>query len=212
SGEEKLMVCQTCSYGTTQEEGKTCPQCQTYLEEKRGIEVGHIFQLGTKYSEPMKAYFLDRDGREKPLVMGCYGIGIGRTMAAAIEANHDEKGIRWPISIAPYEVAVIPVNSKKESHREQAETIYRALLEHGFEVVVDDREVSAGYKFNEADLIGFPFQVIVGEKVEKGGIVEIKIRRDGERIEVNRERIVQLLEELKRNYGKTRECSNEYQG
>ncbi|MGC8778836.1 MAG: proline--tRNA ligase, partial [Candidatus Caldatribacteriaceae bacterium] len=155
SGEEKLMVCNACSYGTTQEE-QTCPQCRTPLEEKRGIEVGHIFQLGTKYSEPMKAYFLDRDGKEKPLLMGCYGIGIGRTMAAAIEANHDDKGIKWPPSIAPYEVIVIPVNSKKESHREQAEKMYYNLLENGFEVIIDDREATAGYKFNEADLVGFP--------------------------------------------------------
>lgn len=204
SGEEKLMVCQSCSYGTTREE-EVCPQCQTHLEEKKGIEVGHIFQLGTKYSESMKAYFLDRDGKEKPLVMGCYGIGIGRTMAAAIEANHDDKGIRWPVSIAPYEVAVIPVNSKRESHREQAEKVYRALLEQGFEAVIDDREASAGYKFNEADLIGFPFQVIVGEKAEKGGMLEIKIRRNGERVEVSQEGVIQLLKELKKNHGETRE-------
>ncbi|MEN3185544.1 MAG: proline--tRNA ligase [Atribacterota bacterium] len=204
SGEEKLMVCGSCSYGTTKEE-KTCPRCQTDLEEEKGIEVGHIFQLGTKYSEPMKAYFLDKDGKEKPLVMGCYGIGIGRTMAAAIEANHDEKGIRWPVSIAPYEVVVIPVNSNKESHRERAEKIYYTLLERGFEVVIDDRQYSAGYKFNEADLIGFPFQIIVGEKMEKDGVLEIKIRKNGERIEVSQEGVVQFLRERKKKNGETRE-------
>lgn len=202
SGEEKLMVCHACSYGTTKEEER-CPQCHAPLEEKKGIEVGHIFQLGTKYSEPMKAYFLDQDGKEKPLLMGCYGIGIGRTMAAAIEANHDDKGIQWPLSIAPYEVVVIPVNVKKESHRDQAETIYHSLLEKCFEAVIDDREASAGYKFHEADLIGFPFQVIVGEKIEQGR-VEVKIRKSGERVEVSREEAVGFLGKLKESHGETR--------
>jgi len=203
SGEEKLMVCNSCSYGTTKEE-QICPQCLVPLEEKRGIEVGHIFQLGTKYSEPMKAYFLDKDGQEKPLFMGCYGIGIGRTMAAAIEANHDDKGIQWPLSIAPYEVVVIPVNSKKESHREQAERVYSNLLENGFEAIIDDREVTAGYKFNEADLLGFPFQVIVGAKAEKDGVLEIKIRKSGERVEVTQEGVIEFLENFKKSYGKRR--------
>ncbi|MGQ9473358.1 MAG: proline--tRNA ligase [Candidatus Caldatribacteriaceae bacterium] len=203
SGEEKLMVCGTCSYGTTKEE-QICPDCGTVLEERRGIEVGHIFQLGSKYSEPMKAYFLDKDGKEKPLLMGCYGIGIGRTMAAAIEANHDEKGIQWPFSIAPYEVIVIPINSKKESHREQAQKMYYNLLEKGFEVLFDDREVTAGYKFNEADLLGFPLQIIVGERTEKNGIFEIKIRKSGERVEVVQERVISLLQDFRKNYGKAR--------
>lgn len=192
SGEERVFVCLKCgSASTTGDE--QCPRCGGSMEEKRGIEVGHIFQLGTKYSEPMKAYFVDRDGKEKPLVMGCYGIGIGRTMAAAIEANHDEKGIRWPLALAPYEAVVIPVNMKKAKHREEAEGIYRELCRAGFEAAIDDREESAGYKFNEADLIGFPVQVIVGERIERSGRVEVKLRRNNERIEVQRDSVLELL-------------------
>lgn len=197
SGEEKVFVCTRCG-GASTSEGTYCPQCGGPMEEKRGIEVGHIFQLGTKYSEPMKAYFVDRDGKEKPLVMGCYGIGIGRTMAAAIEANHDEKGICWPLSLAPYEVVVIPINVKKERHREEAESIYEELSRAGFEVVIDDREESAGYKFNEADLIGFPIHVIVGEKMERSGTVEVKLRKSNERIEVQRAEVRGVLERIRK--------------
>lgn len=197
SGEERVFVCPRCGNATTVEEAR-CPQCGGPVEEKRGIEVGHIFQLGTKYSEPMKAYFVDRDGKEKPLVMGCYGIGIGRTMAAAIEANHDEKGICWPLSLAPYEIAVIPVNVKKEKHREEAWSIYEELSRTGFEVVLDDREESAGYKFSEADLIGFPIHVIVGERIERSGTVEVKLRRNNERIEVRRTEICEFLERIRK--------------
>jgi prolyl-tRNA synthetase len=197
SGEEKVFVCPSCDNATTAEEA-VCPQCGGFLEEKRGIEVGHIFQLGTKYSEPMKAYFVDRDGKEKPLVMGCYGIGIGRTMAAAIEANHDEKGICWPISLAPYEVVVIPVNMKKEGHRQAAEELYGKLCRSGFEAVIDDREESAGYKFTEADLIGFPLHIIVGERMERSGRVEIKLRKTHERFEVQKDDVCELLGKIRK--------------
>ncbi len=196
SGEEKLLICPTCNFSTTQDEER-CPHCGTDLEEKRGIEVGHIFQLGTKYSEPMKAYFVDRDGEEKPLIMGCYGIGIGRTMAAAIEAYHDDKGIQWPLSIAPYEVAIIPINWKNAKQREVAEEIYQESQEKGFEVVVDDREFSAGYKFSEADLIGFPLQVIVGEKMSQEGKIEVKVRKNDQRWEAKKEELFTLLFKLK---------------
>ncbi len=196
SGEEKFLVCPACDFGTTQEEAK-CPNCGDSLEEKRGIEVGHIFQLGTKYSESMKAYFVDKDGEEKPLIMGCYGIGIGRTMAAAIEACHDEKGIQWPLSISPYEVVIIPVNWRKAEQRKAAEEIYQELKKKDFEVVIDDREFSAGYKFSEADLIGFPLQVIVGEKMSQEGKIEIKIRQNNERWETKKEEVLTLLLKLK---------------
>jgi len=196
SGEEKFLVCPACDFGTTQEEAK-CPNCGDSLEEKRGIEVGHIFQLGTKYSESRKAYFVDKDGEEKPLIMGCYGIGIGRTMAAAIEACHDEKGIQWPLSISPYEVVIIPVNWRKAEQRKAAEEIYQELKKRDFEVVIDDREFSAGYKFSEADLIGFPLQVIVGEKMSQEGKIEIKIRQNNERWETKKEEVLTLLLKLK---------------
>ncbi|MCX6090562.1 MAG: proline--tRNA ligase, partial [Candidatus Atribacteria bacterium] len=186
SGEEKVMVCPHCGVNSTQEV-VSCPVCGAVMDEKRGIEVGHIFQLGTKYSEPMKAYFVDQDGKERPLIMGCYGIGVGRTMAAAIEANHDEKGIQWPWNIAPYEIMVIPVNRKKAEWVEFSEGIYQELLSHTLEVVLDDREVSAGYKFNEADLIGFPLQIIIGEKAIKEGTIEIKVRKTAQRMEMKKE-------------------------
>lgn len=197
SGEERVFICLSCGSATTVEEAR-CPQCGGVVEEKRGIEVGHIFQLGTKYSEPMKAYFVDRDGKEKPLVMGCYGIGIGRTMAAAIEANHDERGICWPLALAPYEVVVIPVNMKKTKHWEEAWSIYEELSQAGFEVVLDDREESAGYKFAEADLIGFPIHVIVGEKTERNGVVEVKLRKSNERAEVRRTEVCEFLRKIRK--------------
>ncbi len=196
SGEEKLGLCPVCDFSTTKDE-EICPHCGTKLEEKKGIEVGHIFQLGTKYSEPMRAYFVDKDGEEKPLIMGCYGIGIGRTMAAAIEAYHDEKGIQWPLNISPYEVIIIPINWKKPEQQEVAEKFYQDLKGESFEVVIDDREFSAGYKFNEADLIGFPLQVIVGEKASSGGIVEIKVRQMDKRWETKKEELLDFLLKLK---------------
>ena len=196
SGEEKIMRCPKCGLSSTQDI-TACPVCDAELEEKRGIEVGHIFQLGTKYSELMKAYFVDQDGKEKPLIMGCYGIGIGRTMAAAIEANHDQNGIQWPWNIAPYEVIVIPVNVKNPSFLKNSDDLYQNLLTAGYEAVWDDREVSAGYKFNEADLIGFPLQVIVGEKTLKNGLLEIKIRTNGKRIEFSQDQLLTVIKKLK---------------
>ncbi|QPM69281.1 proline--tRNA ligase [Atribacter laminatus] len=196
SGEEKVMRCPKCLVASTQEISD-CPECHAGMEEKRGIEVGHIFQLGTKYSESMKAYFVDQDGKEKPLIMGCYGIGIGRTMAAAIEANHDENGIKWPWNIAPYEIIIIPVKLKNQAGMELAESISQQLAHQGYETIWDDREVSAGYKFKEADLIGFPIQVIVGEKALKNGTLEIKIRSNGKRIECTREQLVSVIKKIK---------------
>ena len=204
SGEEKVMRCPKCLVASTQEI-RNCPECHTEMEEKRGIEVGHIFQLGTKYSESMKAYFVDQDGKEKPLIMGCYGIGIGRTMAAAIEANHDDNGIQWPWNIAPYEIIVIPIKLKNQVSIELAEAIYRQLADEGYEAIWDDREVSAGYKFNEADLIGFPLQVIVGEKALKNGVLEIKIRSNGKSIECSNEQLITTVKKIKDDLTKLRE-------
>jgi prolyl-tRNA synthetase len=160
-----------------------CPKCGEPLVEKRGIEVGHIFKLGTKYSEAMNATFVDEDGKERPMVMGCYGIGVTRVMAAAVEQNHDEDGIIWPFEIAPFEVVIIPTNVKKEEIMNLAENIYKELQAKGFDVVIDDRNARPGFKFKDADLIGIPFQVIVGKKAADG-IVEIKVRKKGERFEV----------------------------
>ncbi len=199
SGEEKVVVCPSCGLGSTEEQEK-CTRCGSSLEEKRGIEVGHIFQLGTKYSEPMKAYFVDQDGKEKPVIMGCYGIGIGRTMAAAIEAHHDEQGIKWPYSIAPYQVIVIPVNAKQQEQMQEAQRVYEDLLSQDFEALLDDRDVSAGFKFNEADLLGIPVQVIVGTKFLKTGKIEVKFRMTGDREEISPQEIANLLDRAKSGF------------
>ncbi len=162
-------------------EGDSCPECGEPMNIRRGIEVGHVFKLGCKYSEALDANFLDENGETKPFVMGCYGIGIGRTVAAAIEQNHDEDGIIWPTPIAPYHVDIILANMKDTVCREVAEKLYAALGGLGVEAVLDDRDERAGVKFKDADLIGFPYQVIVGPKGIKEGRLEVKSRKTGER-------------------------------
>ncbi len=160
-------------------EGEMCPVCKKPLFITRGIEVGNIFQLGTKYSEPMGATYTDENGENKPFIMGCYGIGITRTAAAAIEKHHDDFGIIWPLAIAPYHCVVIPVNIQEEDQKNMALEIYKKLQEKGVEVVLDDRNDRAGVKFKDADLIGFPFRITVGKTV-KDGLVEFKERAGGE--------------------------------
>jgi prolyl-tRNA synthetase len=161
-------------------EGDPCPRCGGRLTIRRGIEVGHVFKLGTKYSAAMHCTFLDADGVERPAVMGTYGIGVGRTMAAAIEQNHDKDGIIWPVPIAPYHVMVLPLNVNDAAQREQAETLYAALQAAGWEVLLDDRDERAGAKFKDADLIGLPLRVVVSDKTLKQGAAEVKVRRTGE--------------------------------
>ena len=157
------------------EAGDICPVCGKSLKVTRGIEVGNIFQLGTKYSKPMNAVFLDKNGKTQPYVMGCYGIGVTRTVAAAVEAHYDEHGIKWPLAIAPYHAVVIPVSTKDELQIKVANDIYQTLLKHGVEVVLDDRDERAGVKFKDADLIGFPFRITVGKSISEG-LVEFKFR------------------------------------
>ena len=152
------------------------------LEIFRGIEVGHVFKLGTKYSESLKATFLDNEGKERFIVMGCYGIGVGRTVAAAIEQNHDENGIIWPIPIAPFQIMVIPLNMKNNEVAKISEDIYKTLIAEDIDALLDDRDERPGIKFKDADLIGIPVQIIIGEKNLKDSKVEIKIRKDGRRI------------------------------
>jgi prolyl-tRNA synthetase len=153
-----------------------CPRCGKPIVFSRGIEVGHVFKLGVKYSDAMKAYFLDEHGKERPILMGCYGIGIGRTLAAAIEQNHDEKGIVFPIPLAPFEVAVLALQMHEPRVAETAEQLYRTLSGQGLEVLLDDRDERAGVKFNDADLLGIPVRVTVGLKGIGQGYVEIKLR------------------------------------
>lgn len=160
------------------EEGEPCPRCATGVYKiRRGIEVGHIFILGTKYSAALKAHYLDAQGKENAMVMGCYGIGVGRTAAAAIEQNHDEKGILWPVPIAPYHVEVIPVNYTVDAVKKASDTIYDTLWGMGVETLLDDRPDRLGVKLNDADLIGIPLQIIIGPKNLEAGKVEIKIRK-----------------------------------
>ena len=160
--------------------GDPCPRCGESIKIARGIEVGHVFKLGTKYSKAMKAMYLDKDGQEKIMIMGCYGIGIGRTVAAGIEQNHDENGIVWPMPLAPYHVMITPVNINEITVKETAEYLYNAMMTEGIEVIFDDRDERAGVKFKDADLIGIPLRITVGHKNLQDGNVELKIRKTGE--------------------------------
>ena len=158
-----------------------CPRCEDgKYQVKRGIEVGHIFILGTKYSSAMKAVFLDQHGKENALVMGCYGIGVGRTAAAAIEQNNDERGIIWPRNLAPFQVIIIPVNYSNSDLKNACDTLYNRLQETGIETLLDDRSDRLGGKLKDADLVGIPLQIIIGPKSLSAGQVEIKIRKTNE--------------------------------
>lgn len=163
-------------------EGDLCPRCEESLRIYKGIEVGHIFKLGIKYSKSLHATYLDDSGKERFFEMGCYGIGVGRTAAASIEQNHDEKGIVWPMPIAPFQATILPLNMKNADVVKISEDIYQTLKNSNIEALLDDRDERAGIKFNDADLIGIPIQIIVGEKNLKDHRVEIKIRKDGNRI------------------------------
>jgi prolyl-tRNA synthetase len=179
--------------------GDPCPKCQGKLEEIRGIEVGHIFKLGTEYSEKMKAYFQDEDGSLKPFVMGCYGLGVSRLVSAVAEIYHDEDGLCWPISVAPFDLIIILVNTQDDVQRETADKIY-AQLSQKMSVLYDDREESPGVKFKDADLIGIPIQIVVGRKAMENK-VELRVRRTREREDVSLEeiedRVLSLWERLK---------------
>lgn len=157
-----------------------CPRCGQKIEKARGIEVGQVFKLQTKYSEALSATFLDENGREKPIFMGCYGIGVSRTMAASIEQNYDENGIIWPVAIAPYHVVVIPVNAKNEEQLQLAEKLYNNFNSLGIEAVLDDRNERAGVKFKDADLIGYPVRITVGGKAIEENLLEVTIRKTKE--------------------------------
>ena len=161
------------------QETDPCPRCGSRLNFVRGIEVGHVFKLGTKYSKAMKATYLDKDGQEKYMVMGCYGIGVGRTVASVIEQNRDEKGIIWPMSVAPYHVIIVPVNINDPELSKAAEALYGELRKKGVEVILDDRDDRAGVKFNDADLIGIPIRVTLGPRRLAEGEAEVMFRKEG---------------------------------
>ena len=180
------------------QEGDKCPKCGQPLEIMRGVEVGHIFKLGTKYSESMGATFLDQNGKSQPIIMGCYGIGVERTVAAVIEQHHDENGIIWPLALAPYHVVVVPVNVKKEEHLENAEKIYNELQAAGVEVLLDDRNERAGFKFKDSDLLGIPMRITVGKDIVDGK-VEFKLRKEADKEIIS---VDEVLDRVKAEFAK----------
>ena len=177
-----------------------CPKCGGMIELKKGIEVGQVFKLGTKYSEKLGCTYLDRDGKTHPMVMGCYGIGITRTVAASIEQNHDKDGIIWPVAIAPYEVVIVPANNKDEGVMNAARHLYDEMEDCRDEIILDDRDERAGIKFKDADLIGYPIRVTIGKKWKESGLVEVRLRRSGVVSEVAladcKTKVLEMLEEL----------------
>jgi prolyl-tRNA synthetase len=180
--------------------GDACPMCAAPLRTERGVEVGNIFKLGTKYSESMGATYLDKDGRSRAMTMGCYGIGTGRLIASVIEQSHDDAGIVWPVAIAPYELSLVALQHPKSPHvRQLADELYAELSAAGVEVLLDDRDERPGVKFNDADLIGVPLRVTVGSRGLENGLVELTDRATGERADVPvEETVAEVRERLRR--------------
>jgi prolyl-tRNA synthetase len=176
--------------------GHACRHCGTPLEAKRGIEVGHVFKLGTYFSERLEASFLDSQGVQRTIIMGCYGIGVGRLLAAAIEQNHDDKGIVFPSTIAPYQVYLVALNVEDPQVAQAAEDLYQRLERAGLEVLYDDRQETAGVKFKDADLLGFPVRIVVSPRNLRQGSAEVKRRRESEAQLVVMEGVVEAAKGL----------------
>jgi len=176
--------------------GEGCPNCEKHLEVFPAIELGHIFKLGTKYSDSMRAFFTDEKGEEHPIIMGSYGIGVERVMACSIEQNHDANGIVWDKAIAPFLVHLIGMNLKKQEIVDACEKIYNDLNQAKIDVLFDDRDVTAGFKFNDADLLGMPIQIVIGEKKLKENKCEVKIRKTGERFDIVLNELQNKIKEL----------------
>jgi prolyl-tRNA synthetase len=201
-GETGYIYCKNCSYIASlgEEEDienskRQCPNCGSSIEVKIGLEIGHTFVLRDKYSSLLQATFVDQDGTVKPILMGCYGIGVSRIIAALIEENNDKNGIIWPVNLAPYKVNVIPVNVSDEKQREVAFAIYETLSKEGLDPIIDDRSESGGVKFKDSDLLGFPLSLICGRNVSKNE-VEIKIRKDGTILNVSVSEAISKVKEL----------------
>ncbi|MGC9361220.1 MAG: proline--tRNA ligase, partial [Anaerolineae bacterium] len=177
-------------------EGDRCPHCGGTLQSVRGIEAGHVFKLGTKYSEAMGATFQDQDGVAKPLVMGCYGIGTGRLMSCIIEQHHDDYGIIWPVSVAPFQLHIVSIGTNKPAVVEAADELYQCMSDAGYEVLYDDRDESAGVKFNDADLIGVPVRLTVSTKTISQESVEVKARWEKQRRMVPQEELKEAIDAL----------------
>jgi prolyl-tRNA synthetase len=180
----------------TVESGEGCPRCETgILEVFKGMEIGHIFKLGTKYSDSMGAYVLTQDGKQVPIVMGSYGIGVGRIISAAVEQQHDDDGIIWPRSLAPFDVVVTITNMKQDDLREAGEKLYEGLQRAGLEVLLDDRDERAGVKFKDADLIGIPYRITIGKKIAEG-LVELFDRRTKKSEDVKMTEVIAHVQRL----------------
>lgn len=210
TGEDKVLICQKCQFAANVEKFKnikSCPKCKAPLKEFSAIESGHAFYLGQKYSKTMGANFVDKKGKSQPIIMGCYGIGLGRLMATIVEIHHDEKGIIWPKQVSPFDIHLVDLGQKKVS-----EKVYRDLQKLGLEVLYDDREdKTAGEKFAEADLIGIPYRIVVSERTIKKDSVEIKERKKKETKLVKINRLPQFLRpKIKNQRSKTKieKCKN----
>ena len=196
SGEDKVLICKKCKSNFAEKTDlKNCSKCNGELMVQQAIEIGHIFQLGTKYSQTLGAYFLDEKGKKQPMVMGCYGIGVSRLIATIIEQNNDADGILWPREVSPAQILVLPVNFGDVKIKEASLKIYQKLIEEGFDVIIDDRFLSAGIKFKDADLIGFPIQIIIGAKLAQNTL-EIKFRRENKSSEVKLDNFLEKIKEL----------------
>jgi prolyl-tRNA synthetase len=199
SGEDKVLYCKNCKYveAFRQESIQlSCPKCAHNLDKINTLEVGHIFKLRTKYSLSLGAQFLDKDGIQKPLIMGCYGIGVSRIIPAIIEQNHDAEGIIWPKEISPYKVIIIPLNIYERKVMEIAKYIYESLINLGIDVILDDRDEQAGVKFKDADLIGIYLKVVIGKEFLSKGNLELSLRKDKKIIKVKKEAILNRIKKL----------------
>ena len=200
NGEDLILYCEGCGYGASQikedEAGRKCPRCSKKLSTNNAIEIGHIFKLGVKYSESLSATFLNEKGKAKPIIMGCYGIGVNRIVAALIEQNHDKNGIIWPHAISPYQVTILAIDASYQPAIEYAALLYDQLRKENIDVLLDDRDERAGVKFKDADLIGIPLQIIIGGKSLQQGLVEIKFRRTGEVVKVKKEEVLDKIREI----------------
>lgn len=200
-GEDTITYCDTCDYGSNIEfsglaEGDVCPKCgQGHIKIAKGIEVGNIFKLGTKYSVPMNLNFIDQNQKQQAVIMGCYGLGVSRTLMALAEQHNDEFGLVWPKGVAPFDIHVVVADYKKEDQVDASQKIYNKLIENGYDVLYDDRPERAGVKFKDADLIGIPLRITVGRKISEG-IVEIKNRQTLEVVEVAVEDLFNKLVEI----------------
>lgn len=197
-GEDAVLVCPKCKGAVTYKEGaKTeCVSCKTPAEKTNAIEIGHIFKLGTKYTVPLGANFLDADSKLKPIIMGCYGIGVSRLISAVIEQNNDKDGIIWPKEVAPFKAIVLPLETLEAKIMETALQVYEELRSRGTTVLLDDRDERAGVKFKDADLLGIPLQVVIGKKSLENNRIELKVRRSGEKSVAARQEIMRKIEDF----------------